>query len=109
MAINVYLPPELREILHGRDNATIKLKIGDFLNDDFFKKYTKFKDLKEFVDYSPYTDEELSNDTSLLEDKVMSRYIELTTPFKNYKSMIGFAVRENLKKYYKVKETSVNE
>ncbi len=109
MAIDVYLPPELREILHGRDNAKLKLKIGDFLDDDFFKKYTKFIDFKEFVDFSPYTDEELTNNTSLLEGGVMSRYIELTTPFKNYKSMIGFAFREKLKMYYESKETNLDE
>lgn len=95
--------------MRERDNTEFKFKIGDFLDDYFFKNYTKFKDLKEFVDYSPYTDEELLNDTSLLECKVMSRYIELTTPFKNYKSLIGFAVREKLKMYYKTKEMNANE
>ena len=101
MAINVYLPPELRKILHGRENALIKMKIGDFLNDDFFKEYTKFKSAAEFISFSPYSDEELLKDSKLFESDKMNKYIELTTEFKNYNSMISFAVRKNLEKYYK--------
>ena len=104
MSINVYIPPEMREILHGRKNVEMKFKIGDFLNDSFFKNYTKFKDASEFIEYSPYTDEELTANLKLFESNKMNRYIELTTQFKDYASMIGFAVREKLKQYFKKEE-----
>ncbi len=103
MSINVYIPPEMSEILHGRKNVKIKFKIGDFLNDSFFRNYTKFKDASEFIEYSPYTDEELTANSKLFESDKMNRYIELTTQFKDYASMIGFAVREKLKQYFERK------
>ena len=103
MPINVYIPPEMSEILHGRDDAKIKIKIGDYITDDFLRKYTNFKDFAEFIEYSPYTDDELTADLKLFESDKMNRYIELTTQFKDYASMIGFAVREKLKQYFERK------
>ena len=52
MSINVYIPLEMREILHGRDDAKIKIKVGDYITDDFLRKYTNFKDFAEFIEYS---------------------------------------------------------
>ncbi len=104
MSINVYIPPEMREILHGRDDAKIKIKIGDYITDDFLRKYTKFKDFAEFIEYSPYTDDELTADLKLFESDKMNRYIELTTQFKNFSKMVGCAFRDKLENHYKRKE-----
>lgn len=103
MSINVYIPPEMLEILHGRDDAKIKIKIGDYITDDFLRKYTNFKDFAEFIEYSPYTDEELTANSNLFESDKMNRYIELTTQFKNFSKMVGCAFREKLKQYFERK------
>lgn len=104
MAINVYIPPEMQEILHGRTNAKIKVTIGDYITDDFLRKYTKFKDFEEFIDFSPYTDDELTADSKLFESDKMNRYIELTTQFKDYGKMLGCAFRDKLEQYYAMKK-----
>lgn len=96
MAITVRLYPELEHILKDRNDIVISERIGDYINDEFFLKYTKFKSYDEFILFSPYTEEELANDSLLFESDKMNRYIELTTPFVNYENMFEFALNHKL-------------
>lgn len=98
MAIDVSLPQGKDYLLKGRESIKMKLRIGDYLNDEFFQTYTKFESLGEFVYFSPYTDDELVADNKLFETYDMDRYIELTTQFSSYAEMFSFAVESKLDK-----------
>lgn len=43
MAINVRVPDEMKVLLKGREDIIIDVRIGDYLNTEFLRQYTKFK------------------------------------------------------------------
>lgn len=96
MAINVRVPDEMKALLKGREDVVIDVRIGDYLNTEFLRRYTKFKSYEEFVDFSPYTEEELADDSNLFQTEKMDRYIELTTNFSSYANLFSFAVETKL-------------
>lgn len=96
MAIKVRVPDEMKELLKGREDIIIDVRIGDYLNTEFLRRYTKFKSYEEFVDFSPYTEEELADNSDLFQTEKMDRYIELTTNFNSYANLFSFAVETKL-------------
>ena len=101
MAIQVGVPKEMEYLLKNRKDIVVDVRIGDYLDDAFLKKYTKFKNYEEFVDFSPYSEEELAADSKLFETEKMDRYIELTTQFHSYAELFSFAVEVKLFEYVK--------
>lgn len=99
MAIKVAVPIGMEKLLNNRKDIVIDVRIGDYLTDEFFKTYTKFDSYGEFVEFSPYTDQELAKDSKLFETEKMDRYIELTTQFDSYASMFSFAVEIKLEEF----------
>ena len=99
MAIDVMVPASMNFLLKDKDNIKMNVRIGDYLTDEFFQTYTKFTSLYEFIYFSPYTDDELFENSKLYETKDMDRYIELTTQFHSYAEMFGFAVEIALENY----------
>ena len=100
MAINVELPKGIDSLLRGKDNVELEVRMGDYLNTDFLNKYTKFDTYEEFVEFSPYTEEELANNSDLFNTSKMDRYIELTTQFKSFDEMFSFAVSTKLDEFF---------
>ncbi|MGN1342561.1 MAG: hypothetical protein ACI4VL_04995 [Bacilli bacterium] len=96
MAIKVAVPKEMESLLKNHTDIIIDVRIGDYLNTNFLRKYTKFKSYEEFVEFSPYTEEELAENSNLFETKEMDRYIELTTGFNSYAELFSFAVQLKL-------------
>ncbi len=96
MAINVRVPEEMKVLLKGREDIIIDVRIGDYLNTEFLRQYTKFKSYEEFVDFSPYTEEGLADASDLFQTEKMDRYIELTTNFNSYANLFSFAVETKL-------------
>ena len=86
--------------MKGKDNVELEVRIGDYLNTDFFKKCTRFDSYEEFVEFSPYTEEELVNNSDLFDSPKMNRYIDLTTQFKSFEEMFNFAVTSNLNEFF---------
>ena len=100
MAINVELPKGMDPLLRGKDNVELEVRIGDYLNTEFLNKYTKFNTYEEFIEFSPYTEEELANDSNLFNTSKMNRYIELTTQFDSFELMFSFAVSTKLNEFF---------
>lgn len=95
----VGIPPELEDILGDNKIVTTEVRIGDYITDNFLQEYTNFKNYEEFIDFSPYSEEELALDSSLFHTNKMNRYIELTTQFPSFDEMVSFAVEKKLFDY----------
>ena len=103
MAINVELPSGMESLLRDKDNVSIDVRIGDYLNTEFLVQYTNFNSYEEFIDFSPYTEKELSENPELFNTPKMDRYIELTTQFESFEAMFAFAVQMKLEGFFENK------
>ena len=103
MAIQVGVPKEMEYLLKDRKDIVIDVRIGDYLNTDFLRKYTNFNSYEEFIEFSPYSEDELAADSTLFETEKMNRYIDLTTQFSSYAQLFSFAVEVKLFQYGKEK------
>ena len=101
--IDVVIPEELEFILRDHKNLLMDVKYIDFLNKSFLKKYTKFNSFYEFLDFCPYTSEELKNDGDLYQSDRMNRYVYLTTGFHSFNEFFSFAVSTQLSEYVEKK------
>ena len=100
MAIKIALPQGMEEILKGRNDIVIDVRIGNYINDDFLKNNTVFNSYYDFVKNSPFTDDELAKNSELFQSKEMNDYINKTTNFKDIDDMFSFAMETKLQEYF---------